>query len=289
MIKLIFWKQDRGTSRLVFRGKNTRLGTVPLLEFPCSMNGKKLKGGHWAGAFLWMSARASVALGNENFNRCKQIVPSTADFPCLHMPSSHLDQQASTMAATSSPWPPACHSAPSSCTCCCILTPHTHLSDSAGYPHLNHIIRFPHPEDTTQEALAWFHCPHCPCTLGLTWTHPDEMAIVTENVSGATWLPRFADFEAYTRLDFDDCKSTSAEYLELSPKTETTCETPASAAEVVLGDRTNVPEHDDVKPMIDKCRPKRRSKVSSRSEVARRRSPDETPGYKPRRSKYDVH
>lgn len=190
------------------------------------------------------------------------------------------------MAATSAPWPPACRSAPSQCTCCCILTPHTHLSDSAGYPHLNHIIRFPHPEDPQEEALAWFHCPHCPCTLGLTWTHPDEMAAVTENVQGQSWLPRFADFEAYTRMTLDDCQITSPADSAPSPGTET-CETQASTADVVLGDRTNVPEHAN-KPPIDKRRARRRSKFASRSESVGRGNPDDIPKKKVRKSKYDV-
>ena len=205
------------------------------------------------------------------------------------MPLSHLDQRISTMAATSSSWPPACRSAPSQCTCCCILTPHTHLSDSAGYPHLNHIIRFPHPEDPKEEALAWFHCPHCPCTLGLTWTHPDEIGIVTENMQGAIWLPRFADFEAYTQMALDDCKSSmSPADSALSPRTETS-ETPASSVEVVLGDRTNVPGLDVKPPPIDKRRAKPRSKASARSESVGRPNPDDVMPYRPRKSKYDVH
>lgn len=234
--------------------------------------------------FFERCARTSVVHDNQNFNPSKQIVGTTL---ALHLPSADLVQKASTMAATSSTWPPACRSAPTQCTCCCILTPHTHLSDSAGYPHLNHIIRFPHPEDPKEETLAWFHCPHCPCTLGLTWTHPDEMAIVTENVQGASWLPRFADFEAYTRMNLDDHKPDSPADSELSPRTGT-CETPASSQDVVIGDRTNAPEYDS-KPLIDKRRAKRRSKVLSRSESVGRRSPDDPPSYKPRRSKYDVH
>jgi len=191
------------------------------------------------------------------------------------------------MAATSSSWPPACRSTPSQCTCCCILTPHTHLSDSAGYPHLNHIIRFPHPEDAMEEALAWFHCPHCPCTLGLTWTHPDEMGMVTERMQGAEWLPRIADFEAYSRMVIDDGKPLSPKDSALSPGTETSA-TPASMAEAVLGDRTNVPENDS-KPPIDKRKSKRRSRAADRSESSGRHSPDGVRAYKPRKSKYDVH
>jgi hypothetical protein len=188
------------------------------------------------------------------------------------------------MAATSSSWPPACRSAPSQCTCCCILTPHTHLSDSAGYPHLNHIIRFPHPEDPKEEALAWFHCPHCPCALGLTWIHPDEMGVVTERMQGAEWLPRFADFEAYGRMVLDESKPLSPDDSALSPGTDMS----ATPAEAVLGDRTNVLEN-DTQPPIDKRKSRRRSKAAVRSESVGRHSPDGVKTYKPRRSKYDVH
>ena len=193
------------------------------------------------------------------------------------------------MAATTS-WPPSCRSAPSNCTCCCILTPHTHLSDSAGYPHLNHIIRFPQP-DTKLEVPAWFHCPHCPCTLGLTWIHQKGMPIVEEQVSCATWLPRVGDFESYTRL-FDDT-STSSDCA--SPME--TCEASAYAA-AVLADRVNVndiSEHNTPstpvvhrKPPIDGPRKSgRKPKLPARLETGED-SLVATPTYKPRRSKYDV-
>src|SRR5208282_5821725 len=152
----------------------------------------------------------------DNFNRVNKS-------PSTHFPPIHMHQQAppSTMASTTS-WPPSCRSTVSNCTCCCILTPHTHLSDTAGYPHLNHIIRYPQT-DTKHEVLAWFHCPHCPCTLALTWVHPKEMPVVEEHVSAATWLPRMADFEGYTHLL--DGMSTSSASECASPPMES-CEIP---------------------------------------------------------------
>ena len=140
--------------------------------------------------------------------------------------------------STTTSWPPSCHSAPSNCTCCCILTPHTHLSDAAGYPHLNHIIRFPQP-DTDTETLAWFHCPHCPCTLGIMWVHPNEMLHAEESVSTASWLPRMADFEAYGRC-FDDGSGNTS--VPQSPMEDVVS---MSTTQLALADRkngTNVPE-----------------------------------------------
>jgi len=114
------------------------------------------------------------------------------------------------------------------------------------------------------------------------------MGIVTENMQGAIWLPRFADFEAYTRIALDDCKSSmSPEDSAMSPRTETS-ETPAGLADVILGDRTNVPELDVKPPPIDKRRAKRSSKASIRPESVGRPSADDVTPYKPRRSKYDV-
>jgi hypothetical protein len=196
----------------------------------------------------------------------------------------HQQAAPSTMASTTS-WPPSCRSTVSNCTCCCILTPHTHLSDSAGYPHLNHIIRFPQP-DTNVEALAWFHCPHCPCTLGLMWIHPKEMPVVEEHVSAATWLPRFADFEGYTNL-LDDTSTECTSPME-------TCET---STHTILADRinaTNVPENTPETPVLHRKSPSdgtrksgRKPKPSVRLEMEAD-SPVETPTYKPRRSKYDI-
>jgi len=185
------------------------------------------------------------------------------------------------------PWPPSCRSAPSNCTCCCILTPHTHLADPSGYPHLNHIIRFPQA-DTKQELLAWFHCPHCPCMLGLQWVHPNEMSVVEENVSAASWLPRVNDFEAYSPLleegggmATSDCGSPMVG-------------TPTHSVLVDLVNGTNVPENCPStpvlhrKPPIDTTRKStRKTKLAPRAETSTENS-FETPPYKPRRSKYDV-
>jgi hypothetical protein len=191
---------------------------------------------------------------------------------------------------TSANWPPSCRSKLSSCTCCCILTPHTHLSDSAGYPHLNHIIRCPQP-DTESEALAWFHCPHCPCMLGLTWVHPKDMPLVEKNVSAATWLPRMADFEGYAHLLEERPAATYMSPSCLSPMTDTT-ETPM---EIVLGDRTNVPENTPSTPTTNRKPPinsprksGRKPKPAVQSDV-QDESPVTTPTYKPRRSKYDIY
>jgi hypothetical protein len=113
------------------------------------------------------------------------------------------------------------------------------------------------------------------------------MGIVTERMQGAEWLPRFADFEAYSRMVLDESKPLSPDDSALSPGTETSA-TPASMAEAVLGDRTNVPEN-EIKPPIDKRKSRRRSKATVRSESVGRHSPDGVKTYKPRRSKYDVH
>lgn len=218
---------------------------------------------------------------------------TTKNFNCVNKSSIntlsalHMPQQAvpSTMASTTS-WPPSCRSAPSNCTCCCILTPHTHLSDSGGYPHLNHIIKLPRP-DTKLEALAWFHCPHCPCTLGLTWIHPKEMPVVEEHVSAATWLPRMADFEGYARL-FDDTSTECASPME-------DYETPT---QTILADRinaTNVLENRPSTPVVHRKPPidgtrksGRKPKPSPARLEMEGKSPAETPTYKPRKSKYDV-
>lgn len=189
-------------------------------------------------------------------------------------------------------WPPACRSALSSCTCCCILTPHTHLSDSAGYPHLNHIIRFPKSESEI-EVPAWFHCPHCPCTLGIAWVHPKEMPVVEESVSSASWLPRVADFKEYTRL-FDEAPSSP---VCDSPMED--CRTTSSPTDqVILGDRTNMPEQSSSTPVVHRKVPidgprksARKPKLASRStavNTSASASPPETPQYKPRKSKYDI-
>jgi hypothetical protein len=186
---------------------------------------------------------------------------------------------------STSSWPPSCRSTPSNCTCCCILTPHTHLSDSAGYPHLNHLIRFPHPDNNT-EPLAWFHCPHCPCTLGLNWIHPTEMPLVEESVSTATWLPRVGDFEGYIHL-FDDDSAPSPG----SPS-------PMDDVSNALADRknaANLPEAKVTTPVEHRkslSDGPRKSTRKSKPTAARLESDWSnglaTPTYKPRKSKYDV-
>jgi hypothetical protein len=221
-----------------------------------------------------------------NFNHVNKLLPT----PSLAFVRSHMPGLApSTM--TNISWPPSCRSTPSNCTCCCILTPHTHLSDAAGYPHLNHIIRYPQT-DTKHEVLAWLHCPHCPCTLGLTWVHPKEMPVVEEHVSAATWLPRMADFEGYTHL-LDDMSTSSASECA-SPPMEC-CDAPM--LHVALTDRTNgtnVPENSTTPstPVVHRKPPpsdgprksERKPKPPARMEM----DVDATPPYKPRKSKYDV-
>lgn len=165
------------------------------------------------------------------------------------------------------------------------------MSDSAGYPHLNHIIRIPQP-DTETEALAWFHCPHCPCTLGLTWVHPKEMPTVEEHVSNAPWLPRVADFEPYNRL---------LEDRSLGSPISPDCTSPAdfvyTPPENVLGERTNglnVPENTPSTPVarrkapIDGTRKSTRKLKPSTLGGMATTSPVEIPPYKPRKSKYDI-
>ena len=188
-------------------------------------------------------------------------------------------------------WPPSCLSAPSNCTCCCILTPHTHLSDSAGYPHLNHIIRFPQP-GTDAEALAWFHCPHCPCTLGINWIHPQEMSVVEESVSNATWLPRVADFEGYVRLFDDGSGSNSVPQSPMGSESmilvDKMNETNVSESTSKTGTKTPVVHRKP--PISDQAGTRKSARKSKRNsgrlddwlkELA-------TPTYKPRKSKYDI-
>src|SRR5579859_2160805 len=146
---------------------------------------------------------------------------------------------------TTQSWPPACRSSLSTCTCCCILTPHTHLSDSAGYPHLNHIIRFPKSDtppvvqSQVEEVLAWFHCPHCPCTLGISWVHPKDMPIVEESVSTTSWLPRVADFKEYNRL-FEEGQMSPAGCASPTIEEGYATSPSESPGQGILGDRTNV-------------------------------------------------
>jgi hypothetical protein len=160
------------------------------------------------------------------------------------------------------------------------------MSDSAGYPHLNHIIRFPQP-DVEHEALAWFHCPHCPCTLGLTWVHPKEMPTVEEHVGNAPWLPRVADFESYNRL-FDDGDVVSPE--SASPMDF------VSTPQSVLAERTNglnVPENTPSTPVVHRKPPIDGTRKSARKlkptvRISGTSPIESTPTYKPRKSKYDI-
>jgi len=212
---------------------------------------------------------------------------------CKQTESRPPSQQTSPSKAsmTTQSWPPACRSALSSCTCCCILTPHTHLSDAAGYPHLNHIIRFPKSESEI-EVPAWFHCPHCPCTLGLAWVHPNEMPAVEESVSSASWLPRVADFKEYRQL-FEPPKSP----VNDSPMED--CRASSSSPDqFILGDRTNMLQQTSSTPVVHRKVPidgprksARKSRPLSRSTVVNTsggESPPKTPEYKPRKSKYDI-
>ena len=187
--------------------------------------------------------------------------------------------ESSTMASAT--WPPTCRSTLSNCTCCCILTAHTHLSDASGYPHLNHIVRFPH---TDGEVLAWFHCPHCPCTLALSWVHPNEMPSVEESMSTATWLPRMADFAGYTPPFDDAAPSFERPPLDMSTPT-------------VLMDRMNgsslpgIPASTPLvhKPQIDGTRKStRKSKRSASIDVIVETPEAARSTYKPRKSKYDI-
>ena len=185
----------------------------------------------------------------------------------------------------STTWPPSCRSTPSTCTCCCILTPHTHLSDSAGYPHLNHIIRYPHT-DVKHEVLAWFHCPHCPCTLGIMWVHPNEMPVIEEHVSTATWLPRLADFEGCPK-SLDDTSTVPSD-----------CATPMESCKIptsylALTDRTNgtnVLENNDTPstPVLHRKTGTRKSQRKKLSAGRLEMDIEEAPTYKPRRRKYDI-
>jgi len=124
--------------------------------------------------------------------------------------------------------------------------------------------------------------------LGLQWVHPNEMSVVEENVSAATWLPRVGDFEAYSPLleegggmATSDCGSPMVA-------------TPTHSVLVDLVNGTNVPENCPStpvlhrKPPIDTTRKStRKTKLAARAETSTENS-FETPPYKPRRSKYDV-
>lgn len=116
------------------------------------------------------------------------------------------------------------------------------------------------------------------------------MSLVEENVSAATWLPRMADFEGYAHLLEERMVTTSMSPACLSPMTDTV----ATPTEMVLGDRTNVPESAPStptplrKPPIDTSRKSNgKPKPAARSEI-QDESPATTP-YKPRKSKYDIH
>jgi hypothetical protein len=251
-------------------------------------------------------ARTFVSLTTAKSNHINK--PIVHGRPHITLYTQSLTCLTTVTMTTQQSWPPACRSALSVCTCCCILTPHTHLSDSAGYPHLNHIIRFPKSDNSTAkeiqvEVLAWFHCPHCPCTLGITWIHPKEMSVVEESVRSASWLPRVADFKEYNRLFEEEghlsptgCESPMMTD-EGGPTSSSSSCSPAQGG--ILGDRTNmleemVPSTPVVqrKLAISNTGPRksaRKTKPSARSaEVNKSASPTETPPYKPRRSKYDI-
>jgi hypothetical protein len=159
--------------------------------------------------------------------------------------------------------------------------------------------------------LAWFHCPHCPCTLGITWVHPKEMPVVEENVRSASWLPRVADFKEYNRL-FEDTPSVSPGchspmMMMMMEDCSMDSGSPGAAGQGILGDRTNMLEQQqqkipltpvvhrktpiNVQPRKSARKPKptpTRSTTDGNNNKAASTSPSETPTYKPRRSKYDI-
>lgn len=126
--------------------------------------------------------------------------------------------------------------------------------------------------------------------LGLTWVHPNEMPVAEENVSTATWLPRFVDFEAYSPLLEEGGGMASSDCG--SPMMGTPMSSSSVLVDLVNG--TNVPEHCPSTPVLHRKPPidaTRKSTRKTKLAPGRRASEDnsfETPPYKPRRSKYDV-
>ena len=124
--------------------------------------------------------------------------------------------------------------------------------------------------------------------LGLQWIHPNEMSVVEENVSAATWLPRVVDFEAYSPL-LDEAGG-----MATSDCGSPMVGTPTYNVLLDLVNGTNVPENCPSTPVLQRKPPidatrksTRKTKLATRAETSTENS-FETPPYKPRRSKYDV-